>query len=178
MYVGPVASALVTYAAKILTVSDSVAQGLADDVAGAALAKRLVDANFSVEVQKVVEDGIYSVGAALRDLTEGFHGVVVTTGGTGFAERDHTPEATAAVLDRPAPGLAEAMRLADPAGRLSRAVAGTRGRALILNTPGSPGGAVQFLEAVLDVLPHALDVLAGTPGHGHEHSRPHSREPA
>lgn len=168
---GSVASELVTsYAAKILTVSDSVAAGAAVDRAGPALASRLVEANFSIEEQRVVEDGIDSVAAALKDLTENYHGLVVTTGGTGFGPRDLTPEGTRAVLDRLAPGLAEAMRLADPAGRLSRAIAGTRGRALVLNTPGSPTGAVEFLESVLDVLPHAIDILAGAAHHTHDHT--------
>jgi molybdopterin adenylyltransferase len=89
---------------------------------------------------------------------------VVTTGGTGFGPRDVTPEGTLAVVDRQAPGLAEAMRLASPLGRLSRAVAGTLGSTIVVNTPGSPRGAVECLEAVLDVLPHALDLLAGEAG--------------
>ncbi len=92
-----------------------------------------------------------------------FPGLVVTTGGTGFTSRDETPEGTKDVLDREAPGLAEAMRLVSPLGRLSRALAGTRGQTLILNTPGSPSGAVECLEAVLDVLPHALKLLIGEP---------------
>ena len=90
-------------------------------------------------------------------------GLVVTTGGTGFAGRDLTPEGTRAVLDRDAPGLAEAMRLVSPRGRLSRGVAGTLGRCIVLNTPGSPAGAVECVDAVLDTLPHALDLLAGRP---------------
>ena len=88
---------------------------------------------------------------------------MVTTGGTGFAPRDLTPEGTGAVLDREAPGLAEAMRLVSPKGRLSRGLAGTAGRALVLNAPGSHAGAVECLEAVLDVLPHALALLAEEP---------------
>jgi molybdopterin biosynthesis enzyme MoaB len=91
----------------------------------------------------------------------------VTTGGTGFGPRDLTPEGTRQVLDREAAGLAEAMRLANPPkGRLSRGLAGTVGECLVLNTPGSSAGAIESLEAVLDVLPHALDLLAGRPtGH-------------
>ncbi len=86
---------------------------------------------------------------------------MVTTGGTGFGPRDLTPEGTRTVIDREAPGLAEAMRLISPLGRLSRAVAGTRDQALIVNTPGSSAGAVETLAAVLDVVPHALDLLSG-----------------
>lgn len=154
--------------AKILTVSDSVAHKGAADRSGAALASRLEQAGYSVVDRRVVEDGVEPVRVAITELAEDFSGLLVTTGGTGFGPRDLTPEATLVALDRLAPGLAEAMRAADPAGRLSRAVAGTRGQTLVLNTPGSPTGALQFLDAVLDVLPHALDVLAGRPGHGHE----------
>jgi molybdopterin adenylyltransferase len=112
---------------------------------------------------------VASVAGALTRMTATFVGLVVTTGGTGFAPRDQTPEGTREVLEREAPGLAEAMRLVSPLGRLSRAVAGVRGRSIILNTPGSPAGAAECLGAVLDVLPHALALLAdeptGHPGH-------------
>jgi molybdopterin adenylyltransferase len=103
------------------------------------------------------------VETALRSLAEGFAGLVVTTGGTGFGPRDLTPEGTERVLERRAPGMAEAMRAASPLGRLSRGSAGTVGSCLVLNTPGSPGGAVECLEAVLDVLPHTLGLLSGSP---------------
>jgi molybdenum cofactor synthesis domain-containing protein len=158
--------------AKVLTVSDGVVHGTREDRSGAALEERLVAAGFDVVAREVVADGADEVAARLRSLCDGFAGLVVTTGGTGFTDRDLTPEGTRAVLDREAPGLAEAMRLANPLGRLSRAVAGTVGTALVVNTPGSTGGAVECLEAVLDVLPHALRLLAGTPtehrsaGHG------------
>lgn len=147
--------------AKVLTVSDGVADGTREDRSGAALAARLDAAGFEVVEQQVTADGIDAVAAALRSLTSGFSGLVVTTGGTGFGPRDLTPEGTRAVLEREAPGLAEAMRLVSPLGRLSRASAGTVGRALVLNTPGSSKGAVETLDAVLDVVPHALDLLAG-----------------
>ena len=147
--------------AKVLTVSDGVIAGTREDRSGAALAERLRLAGYRVVEHRTVADGDDSVAAALREMTDGFRGVVVTTGGTGFAPRDLTPEGTRAVLDREAPGLAEATRLVSPLGRLSRAVAGTVGEAVVLNTPGSPGGAVECLEAVLDVLPHALSLLAG-----------------
>jgi len=109
----------------------------------------------------VVADGVESVAAGLTSLCHGFAGLVVTTGGTGFGPRDLTPEGTRHVIDREAPGLAEAMRLVSPLGRLSRAIAGTRGQTLVLNTPGSSNGAVETLTAVLDVIPHALELLAG-----------------
>jgi molybdenum cofactor synthesis domain-containing protein len=112
---------------------------------------------------RVVADGVETVATALTAMTDGFAGVVVSTGGTGFTPRDLTPEGTKAVLEREAPGLAEAMRLVNPLGRLSRGLAGTRGLAIVLNTPGSPTGCVEQLEAVLDVLPHALRLLAESP---------------
>ena len=147
--------------AKVLTVSDGVVAGTREDRSGAALADRLVAAGFDVVERRVCADGTAAVAAALRDLTAGFSGLVVSTGGTGFGPRDLTPEGTRAVIEREAPGLAEAMRLVSPLGRLSRAVAGAVGQALVLNTPGSSRGAVECIDAVLDVVPHALDLLAG-----------------
>ena len=149
----------------MLTVSDGVVEGTREDKSGAALEIRLVEAGYEVEERRVVADGIENVAHALRELCRGFAGLVVTTGGTGFGPRDLTPEGTKDVLEREAPGLAEAMRLASPLGRLSRATAGTIGQALVLNTPGSTGGAIETLEAVLDVLPHALALLAGERPH-------------
>ncbi len=146
---------------KVLTVSDGVVEGTREDRSGAALAERLAAAGFEVVERRVTADGIEPVAAALRDLATGFAGLVVTTGGTGFGPRDLTPEGTRAVLEREAPGLAEAMRLVSPLGRLSRAMAGTVGQALVLNTPGSSKGAVETLDAVIDVVPHALDLLSG-----------------
>ena len=155
-----------TLVAKVLTVSDGVADGTRDDKSGRALVDRLVAAGFAVIDHRVVADGVESVAAALRDLAGGFTGLVVTTGGTGFGPRDLTPEGTRAVIEREAPGLAEAMRLASnadgrPFGMLSRSVCGTLGAALVCNFPGSAGGAVECLEAVLPAVPHALDLLAG-----------------
>lgn len=147
--------------AKVLTVSDGVVEGTRDDRSGTALAERLAAAGFEVVERRVTADGVEAVADALRELTAGFAGLVVTTGGTGFGPRDLTPEGTRAVLEREAPGLAEAMRLVSPLGRLSRAVAGTLGQALVLNTPGSSKGAVETLDAVIDVVPHALDLLSG-----------------
>lgn len=148
-------------AARILVVSDGVAAGTRDDRGGPALRARLESAGYVVEGHVVSPDGVDAVAAALRKLCSAFAGLVVTTGGTGFGPRDLTPEGTGSVLEREAPGLAEAMRLANPLGRLSRGIAGTVGTALVLNLPGSPNGAVECLDAVLDVVPHALDLLAG-----------------
>ena len=152
---------MTSWPAKVLTVSDGVVAGTREDRSGEALAERLAAAGFDVVERRVTADGVDAVSAALRDLAAGFAGLVVTTGGTGFGPRDLTPEGTRAVLDREAPGLSEAMRLVSPLGRLSRAVAGTVGSALVLNTPGSSKGAVETLDAVLDVVPHALDLLTG-----------------
>ena len=150
-------------AAKVLTVSDGVVHGTRQDASGAALVEQLRAAGFEVVDHTVTADGADNVAQALRTLTDGFAGVVVTTGGTGFAPRDQTPEGTRAVVEREAPGLAEAMRLVSPLGRLSRGIAGIRGKAIICNTPGSPKGCVEQLGAILDVLPHALRLLADSP---------------
>ena len=147
--------------AKVLTVSDGVVAGTREDRSGAALVSVLEQAGFAVTEHRVVADGRQSVGEAFVEMSEGFLGVIVSTGGTGFGPRDLTPEGTRVILDREAPGLAEAMRAVNPLGRLSRSVAGTRGRTLILNAPGSPSGAVECLEAVLDVIPHAIRLMDG-----------------
>lgn len=147
--------------AKVITVSDGVVEGVREDCSGDALATHLAEHGFEVVERIVTADGTEAVAATLRAACAGFVGLVVTTGGTGFGPRDLTPEGTLAVLDREAPGLAEAMRLVSPLGRLSRAVAGAVGEALVLNTPGSTAGCVETLDAVLDVVPHALDLLAG-----------------
>ncbi len=149
--------------AKVLTVSDGVVAGTREDASGAALVALLGEHGFDVVDHTVVADGAESVAAALAALTDGFAGLVVSTGGTGFAPRDQTPEGTRAVIEREAPGLAEAMRLVSPLGRLSRGIVGVRGQAVVCNTPGSPKGCVEQLTAILDVLPHALRLLADTP---------------
>jgi molybdenum cofactor synthesis domain-containing protein len=151
--------------ARVLTVSDGVVEGTREDKSGAALAEHLAGAGFEVDERRVVADGVENVAHALRELCRGFAGLVVTTGGTGFGPRDLTPEGTKDVLEREAPGLAEAMRLVNPLGRLSRGAAGTIGQALVLNTPGSTTGAIECVDAVLDVVPHALALLAGERPH-------------
>lgn len=161
--------------AKVLTVSDGVVHGTREDKSGAALEQRLTDAGWQVVQREVVADGVQSVAEALEALAEGFHGMIVTTGGTGFGPRDATPEGTRQVLHREAPGLAEAMRLVNPLGRLSRGVAGTIGTALVLNTPGSAKGCVECLEAVIDVVGHAVRLMVDNADphpnreHGHGH---------
>ncbi len=151
--------------AKVITVSDGVAEGTREDRSGAALEAHLTEAGYEVVERLVIADGTKTVGDTLRQACRGFAGLVVTTGGTGFGPRDLTPEGTKAILEREAPGLAEAMRLVSPLGRLSRAVAGTVGQALVLNTPGSTTGCIETLDAVLDVVPHALELLAGDRPH-------------
>jgi molybdopterin adenylyltransferase len=151
--------------AKVVTVSDGVVAGTREDRSGEALAKRLLEAGFDVVDRVVTADGDVAVAAVLRDVCDGFAGLVVTTGGTGFGPRDRTPEGTRLVIDREAPGLAEAMRGISPLGRLSRAISGTVGEALVCNVPGSTAGAVECIDAVLDVVPHALSLLAGERPH-------------
>ena len=151
--------------AKVLTVSDGVMAGTRDDTSGRAVVERLGVEGYEVVEHRVVGDGVESVRDALADLTGGFSGLVLTTGGTGFGPRDLTPEGTRAVIERDAPGLAEAMRHVslgvNPHGMLSRGVCGAVGAALICNLPGSSKGAIECLEAVLPALPHALELLAG-----------------
>lgn len=150
-----------TLVAKILTVSDSTFEGRRDDLAGPALGARLATAGFEVVERRLSSDGIAPVVGALRELCADFAGLVVTTGGTGFSPRDVTPEATLQVIEREAPGLGEAMRASSPFGALSRSRCGTVGNSLIINTPGSLRGALESLEAILAILPHALELLAG-----------------
>jgi molybdenum cofactor synthesis domain-containing protein len=156
----------VSFAAKVLTVSDGVAEGVREDKSGVALVARLTAAGATVVEHGVTADGTDHVAHALRTMARGFAGLVITTGGTGFGPRDLTPEGTRAVIDREAPGLVEAVRrVSDEGGRgfgmLSRGVAGSLATCLIVNVPGSAGGAVEALEVILPVVPHALDLLAG-----------------
>jgi len=150
-------------AAKVLTVSDGVMAGTREDRSGAALVQRLTEAGFDVVEHRVTADGQHEVANSLLDMCRQFRGFIITTGGTGFGPRDQTPEGTRIVIEREAPGLAEAMRLVNPLGRLSRGIAGAYGPVLIVNAPGSPAGCVEQLEAIIDIVPHALALLADAP---------------
>ena len=152
----------------IITASDRSARGERQDASGPALARLVEEQGWEVTRQSILPDE----EAALRDLLSawadsGELDVILTTGGTGFAPRDVTPEATRAVIDREAPGLAEAMRAASlqitPHAMLSRIVTGIRKRTLIINLPGSPKGAVENLQVILPVLPHAIQLLREDP---------------
>jgi len=159
--------------AAVVVCSDRVSQGTATDTSGQALIDVLLARGVAdpVETPYVVPDERDVIAKLLRLLADDDHApaLIVVTGGTGFAARDVTPEATRDVIERESPGLAEAMRAAGraitPLADLSRGVCGVRGRTLILNVPGSERGAVESLEAVMDILPHALRLLAGNVKH-------------
>ena len=154
--------------AAVLTVSDSCARGERQDASGPAVAAALKAKGFEVVAREVVPDQVTAIRPALQRLAERAR-LVVTTGGTGVAEKDVTPEATRAVCDRLVEGIAERMRAEGarktPLAALSRGVCGIRGASLVLNLPGSPAGATESLAAVIDLLPHALDLLAGKTEH-------------
>ncbi len=152
--------------AGVLTVSDRVSRGEAEDRSGPEAAALLADLGFDVIVA-LVPDGVEEVAAALRSWVDDGVDLVVTTGGTGFAPRDLTPEATASVIERPAPGMAEAIRAATfgvkPHGMLSRGMSGIAGRTLIVNLPGSVTAVTESIETIGPALRHAIALLTDRP---------------
>lgn len=148
----------------VLTISDSCSRGEREDLSGPAVAALLVSIGATVLKNDILPDDQTQIAAALESLADSREvDLIVTTGGTGFAVRDVTPEATREVIEREAPGLAELMRAESlkitPLGALSRSVCGIRGRTLIINLPGSVRGARENLEAILKLLPHAVGLL-------------------
>jgi molybdopterin adenylyltransferase len=157
------------FTAAVVTVSDSCARGERVDISGPAVVEVLKRSGFKVVAEKIVQDDSMQVQNALMQLALEAR-FIVTTGGTGIAVRDVTPEATIAVCERLIDGVAERMRnegLKNTTfAALSRGVCGVRGKTLILNVPGSPAGAVESLGAVIELIPHALDLLDGKTAHG------------
>jgi len=156
--------------AAVLTISDSVSLGKRTDLSGPAVRERLEQSGWSVVVREVLPDEAELISERLSALADGNQvAAIFTTGGTGVAPRDVTPEATRAVVEREIPGLAELMRYkgreSTPLAVLSRGVAGVRGKVLIVNLPGSPRGAVESLDAIVDLVPHILDLLRGETEH-------------
>ena len=154
----------------ILTVSDSAAEGKRQDVSGPALVKECEELGWKIAAREIVPDDPRQISQQIATWAdEATANLILTTGGTGISARDHTPEATRAILERELPGLGELMRMKGceqtPTAMLSRAVAGTRKRALIVNLPGSPRGAVYSLEVVSKLIPHALELLRGNTEH-------------
>jgi molybdopterin adenylyltransferase len=156
--------------AAVLTISDSVSEGTRTDRSGPAVRERLEQLGWRVALLEVIPDEVSEIRQRLATLADGGQvAAIFTTGGTGVAMRDVTPEATRAVLEREIPGFGELMRSrgreSTPLAALSRAVAGTRGRVLIVNLPGSPRGAVESLDAIVELVPHVLDLLRGQTEH-------------
>lgn len=154
----------------ILTISDSAAAGTREDLSGPAIRTRCQELNWPVVAAALVGDDEAAIASQLKEWTDNsIATVILTTGGTGVAPRDVTPEATRRVIEREIPGIAESMRSTGlnqtKFSILSRAVAGTRGTTLIVNFPGSPRGALYSFNAIEGVIPHLVDLLAGRTGH-------------
>lgn len=149
----------------ILTISDTCAQGNREDASGRTIAEMLAEDEFEVRDKKIVPDDFEAITDALKGFCDGAVDVVLTTGGTGLGPRDVTPEATASVCQRMAPGFGEIMRAEGlkktNRAILSRGTAGVRDRTLIVNLPGSPKAVRESLDAILDVLPHAVKMVLG-----------------
>jgi molybdopterin adenylyltransferase len=151
--------------ARVITCSDAASRGEREDRSGPAVREILGGAGFDVDAVMVVADDVEAIATAIENATADGARLVVTTGGTGIAPRDVTPEATAKVCEKVLPGFGELMRATSKKGALSRAQAVTRGAALIVNLPGSVNGATECLRAVLDLVPHALELLGGRTEH-------------
>jgi molybdopterin adenylyltransferase len=156
--------------AAVLTISDSVSAGTRADISGPAVRERLEQLGWRVAVMEVIPDVVSEISDRLATLSDGGQlSAIFTTGGTGVAARDVTPEATRAIIDREIPGFGELMRLrgreATPLAVLSRSIGGTRGKVLIVNLPGSPKGAVESLDAIVELVPHVLELLRGRTEH-------------
>jgi molybdopterin adenylyltransferase len=151
--------------ARVITCSDAASRGQREDRSGPAVREILGGAGFEVDAVMVVSDDVEAIATAIENATADGARLVVTTGGTGIAPRDVTPEAAAKVCEKVLPGFGELMRATSKKGALSRAQAATRGAALIVNLPGSVNGATECLRAVLDLVPHALELLGGRTEH-------------